>query len=358
MSTSICRNACGVLAAVILAACGGGNDELAAQQSEYSIEEGVAQKGPLLRGSWISINELSPTTLRPTGTSFNFEVSDDFGRFKLAATFTKQYLESTALGYFFDELTGKPSADVVILRSLTDLNADRAVNVNVLTDLGHARVRSLVTRTTSPLTFGSARSAAQREVLRPFFIYNSATLMPGGETQPNGFAELDLSKNRSADQVLATVSAIVTQIGKTGGGITQFINQFEADLADDGSLNNSPAFAVAVTSQINSAAKVIDWAKVAANLNTFYRTSRYKSSDLKQWVDTTGGVDRVIDKFKFSLNNVSVGIANLSPEYVAGPDDAAQCFSANAGKLYRNGVAVAGTVKAVKGDKFRVGLVQ
>lgn len=348
-----------VLVAVLLAGCGGGGDDPASPQpTEYTVAEGVAQKGPLLRGSWISINELSPTTLQPSGGSFSFEVADNFGTFKPAATiFTKQYLESTALGYFLDELTGKPSADVVILRSLTNLSTDRAVNINVLTDLANARVRSQVTRTTSPVTFSIARATAQRDVLRPFFIYNGRDLMPGGTTQPASFGELDLSKNRNADQVLAAISAVVTQIGKTGGGINQFINQFEADLADDGVLNNSPRFAVAPASQINAAVKAVDWSKVASNLNTFYRTTRYRAADLGQWIDTSGGVDRVIERFKFAVTEAPVGAESRSPEYVAGSEDAAQCFSVNVGKLYRNGVPVTGIVKAAMGDKFQIGLI-
>lgn len=52
-----------------------------------------------------------------------------------------------------------------------------------------------------------------------------------------------------------------------------------------------------------------------------------------------------------------MGTESKSPEYVAGSEDAGQCFSVSAGKLYRNGVAVAtGTIKAVKGDKLVIGL--
>jgi hypothetical protein len=339
-----------------LTGCGGGGDEAAGRPaSTYTVTEGSAQKGPLLRGSWVSINELTASTLYPSGTSFNFEVVDDIGSFKPAAVFTQRFLESTALGYFFDELTGKASSDVVILRSLSDLDTDRVINVNVLTDLANARIRAQVTRTSNPLAFGAARLAAQRDVLRPFFIYNSADLMPGGTAQPASFGELDLARNRSADQALAAVSAVVMQIGKTGSGINRFVNQFEADLANDGLLNNSPAFPVAAAAQINAAVKGVDWAQVAAHLNTFYRTSRYRAADLRQWVDTSGGVDRVIDRFKFTRSDAVVGVEGLSPEYAAGSDDAHQCFSVSGGRLFRNGRPVSGTVKAVAGDLFRVG---
>jgi hypothetical protein len=347
-----------LLGAALVAGCGGGSDSAVSQTSSggYQVSSAVVQKGPLAHGSWVSVNELNAATLLPVGTSFNFEVTDDYGTFKPAGmVFAKPILESTAQGYYFDEITGQVSTGMVTLRALTDLSTDRATNVNLLTDLSNARIRALVTKATNPLKFSTARYTAQREVLKPFFINNSADLLPGGE-EPASFSELDLSKNRNADQMLAAISAMVTQIGKTGSGINQFINQFEADLADDGTLNNSPGFTLAPGAQINAAVKALDWDKLALNLNTFYKTDRYKAADLKQWVDSSGGVDQIIDRYKFGQNDVPEGTKAKSPEYVAGKDDTDQCVSASAGELYRNGAAVSGTVKAARGDKFQIEL--
>jgi len=323
---------------VMLSGCGGGSsgDAVTQTDSGYQVASGVAQKGPLARGSWISINELNPNTLAPVGTSFNFEIRDDLGTFQPDSTvFTRPLLESTAMGYYFDELTGKVSTDVVILRGMSDLAVDRAVNINLLTDLANARTRALMTRTTSPLKFAAARAQAQREVLQALFLFNSSDLLPGGATEPASFGELDLSKNR----------------------INQFINQFEADLLDDGLINNSPKFASSLATKLNTAFKTVDFAKLAANLNTFYGTTRYTAASLSQWVDTSGGVDKVIDRYKSTAANIPVGTESKSVEYVAGTNDAGQCISSSTGKLYRNGVEVTtGTVKAVKGDKYVLGL--
>lgn len=346
---------------VMLSGCGGGSsgDAVTQTDSGYQVASGVAQKGPLARGSWISINELNPNTLAPVGTSFNFEIRDDLGTFQPDSTvFTRPLLESTAMGYYFDELTGKVSTDVVILRGMSDLAVDRAVNINLLTDLANARTRALMTRTTSPLKFAAARAQAQREVLQALFLFNSSDLLPGGTTEPASFGELDLSKNRNADQVLAALSAVVTQIGVTGGGINQFINQFEADLLDDGLINNSPRFASSLTTKLNTAFKTVDFAKLAANLNTFYGTTRYTAASLSQWVDTSGGVDKVINRYKSTDKDFPTGTESKSVEYVAGTNDAGQCISSSTGTLYRNGVEVTtGTVKAVKGDKYALGFM-
>lgn len=211
--------ACSILTlGMTLAGCGGGTgDNVSQTDSGYLVESGVVQKGPLTRGSSISINEIDSVTLAPLGTSYDFEIRDDFGTFQPTSTVFKQkMLQATAMGYYLDELTGKISSSTVTLRGMSDLGVDRAINVNILTDLSNARIRALMTRATSPLSFAAARLQAQREVLAAFSIYNSADLFIGG-TQPAHFGELDLSKKREADQILAALSAVVTQIGGDGG---------------------------------------------------------------------------------------------------------------------------------------------
>lgn len=350
--------ALGVLA--MLAGCTGDESTVSSSGNGYEVSSGLAQKGPLLRGSSVTVNELNTSTLQPSGKSYTFEVLDDLGTFKPSnIRFSSAYLENTALGYYFNELTGQQSSDMVYLRGLSYLGTDRAVNLNVLSTFVKNRIKNLVT--TKPVkTFVVARPQAERELLGAFYIYNAVDLLPGttvgSVVQPKTFMELDLSKKRAGDQILAAISGMVAQIGQTGSGVNYFLNQVETDLADDGLINNSPNFPVSVQQQLSDAAKNTDFGAVAANLNAFYKTN-YSATDLSQWVDTSGGVDKVIDKYKFSASNVPVGTESKSPEYVAGSEDAGQCFSVSAGKLYRNGVAVAtGTVKAVKGDKLVIGL--
>lgn len=341
-----------------LSGCGGGTDgTVTRSDSGYLVDSGVVQKGPLTMGSSVSINELNPVTMVPLGSSYNFEIRDDFGSFQPANTVFKQrLLEATATGYYLDELTGQVSGDTVTLRGMSDLSVDRAINVNLLTDLSNARIRTLITQPSGPMVFSAARVQAQREVLAAFSIHNSAELLAGGN-QPANFSELDLSKNRNADQMLTALSAVVTQIGVTGSGITRFTNQFEKDLADDGLINNSPKFVSPLAPQLSAAYKAVDFDRLAANLNSFYNTTTYTAAALSKWVDSSGGEDKVIDRLKSEAVNVAAAAESRSPVYVAGSDDAGQCLSASTGKLYQNGKLVtSATVKANKGDQFALGL--
>jgi len=340
-------------ASFALTGCGNDGSTVHEVSGGYSIDSGLAQKGPLIRGSSITINSLSTSSLKPSGASYNFETINNLGAFDPSGTiFTSKLIETTASGYYFNESTAKVSKDIVMLRGISDLITDRAVNVNVLTQIANRRTRQLFT-TKAETTFAAARTRAQRELLSAFYIYNSADLMPStGEVR--SFSELDLSKARAADQILAAISAQITQVGQDGSGISVLLADLEADLADDGLLNNSGGLVVSPISQLWAVWGTVNWAQIALNLNGFYSNSAYKAADLSQWVDSSGGVDQVIDKFKYTAKG-TVGTPSQSPAYVAGVDDAGQCFSVNAGKLYRNGTAVAqASVLASPGDSFKI----
>jgi hypothetical protein len=332
------------LAAAALTACGGGDGTVHQTGSGFTVDAGLAQKGPLVRGSSVRINELNPLNYMPAGTTYDVSTNDNLGGFSLKGiNFTRQHLEITAQGYYFNELTGAPADDFITLQAQTDLILDRLVNVNTLTDLANARTKSLVTRTTSPMQFAAARAQAQREVLAAFYIYNSADLMPGGVDGtgvlvPGNFSELDISKTAAANQILAAVSSLSVSAGVNGVGISTFLANFEADLADDGLINNSPGFTETVRSQIDKAAAAVNFGTVATNLNSFYKSTGYVGGNMLQWVDSSGGGDRVINRYKFTGTGV-IGTRSQSPAYAAGSDDIGQCMSVSTGTLSVGGVA-------------------
>lgn len=372
MSQNLWRPALSTLTLAALAACGGGGSSNATIEPAlptvhetpggYQIDRGLAQKGPLSRGSVVTVNELS-LALAPNGRSYTFETVDDAGNFKPNSVFGSPFLETTVQGYFFNELTNERNKDWVVLRGLSNLSAgaDRAVNVNVLTALTKDRIRTLIAKTPG-LGFNAARDQAQRELLNALYIYNSADVLPGGTVNgiinPANFMELDLSQARQADQILAAVSGMILFIGQNGGGVNALINSIATDLADDGLLNNSPKFTASVLTQLNAAAAKTPFGTIASNLNGFYNAkTAYSQGDLAQWVDTSGGVDQVIDRYKFRLNDVAPGTESRSPDYVAGGNDVGQCMAVTVGNLYRNGVLqTGGTAVAAVGDRFTVGV--
>lgn len=346
----------------MLQGCGGGGGSTVAETADgYTVSSGVAQKGPIGRGGVVTINELTAATLAPNGKSYTFETVDDFGTFKPTASFSSPYLETTVQGYYFNELTGARASEWVVLRGLSDLVADRAVNVNVLTSLTKDRIRKLMT---GGKTLATARVQAQRELLDALAIYNVSDLLPGGLQGGNGsairpanFSELDLKRAGEADQVLAAVSGLIVHIGQTAGGVVDLMNRIETDLADDGLLNNSPSFRTAVSTLLAQGAATAPIGLVANNLNSFYGFAGfYSAQNLGQWLDTSGGTDRVIDKHKFVLTQLTAGVEALSPPYTVNTDDIGRCVAVSAGRWFRNGAAQNAPAVVSRGDRVQLAL--
>jgi hypothetical protein len=60
----------------------------------------------------VRINELNPLNYMPAGTTYDVSTNDNLGGFSLKGiNFTRQHLEITAQGYYFNELTGAPADD-------------------------------------------------------------------------------------------------------------------------------------------------------------------------------------------------------------------------------------------------------
>ena len=361
-----------LLAIVVLtlSACGGGNSS-SSDSDGYTVESGVAQKGPLAQGSNIFINELSTGTYLPNGKQYTFQTTDNFGKFTpKGITYSTPYLSTLALGYYFNEITGAQSNDMVSLRGLSQIGTggDSVINVNVLSSMTVIRTSNLATTGKTPPTFAAARLQAQKELLKAFRVYNAASILTktavNGIVQPANLTALDLSLNRAGDQLLAAVSAMVVTAGTNGSGINTLLSQITNDLADDGLLNNSPSYAQSAQSLLCAAAASTDFAVVATNLNKVYGTN-YQATDLSQWVDTSGCVDQVINKYKFNTTNVALGTVIKSPNYTVGADDLGQCFSvggvtanATAGLYYNNNlVQTTGTQIATNvGDTMVIGI--
>jgi hypothetical protein len=159
------------------------------------------------------------------------------------------------------------------------------------------------------------------------------------------------------------MSAIIMTAGFDGAGVNTILSKAEADFADDGLINNSTRYANPIGTKWCAAAASTNFDQVATNLNNKYGTT-YAATDLSQWVDTSGCVDGVINKFKFSSTNIAVGTVSKSPVYTVGPDDVGQCFSVGSAtsgataSLFYNGspVALATPQLAKLNDQFVLGL--
>ena len=232
---------------ILLSGCGGGTETA----STYQVQSGVAQKGALLQGSEITINEMASNSYVQNGKSYSFQTLDNFGSFNPSGIqFSSPYLLTTAQGYYFNELTGTSSNDIVFLRGLSNIEAeqDNTINVNILTSFTKNRTLSLINRPVSQLKFNDARDQAQKELLENFYIYNYKDLLSGkvnaGIKQPNSFTNLNLSAQRIGDQILAALSGVVMRVTQLGVSLNTFLSEVENDLTDDGLLNATSTLSI------------------------------------------------------------------------------------------------------------------
>src|ERR1700722_9630152 len=152
---------------ILLVSCGGGGGSSGAVTPPppavtFPAKSGVAQKGPLIKGSTVTAQELD-SSLSPTGKQYSYQTISDFGTFSPTNTFTSQYVGVNATGYYFDEVADAVSTGPVTLYGYSDLGTDTVLNVNLLTTLEYQRIQNLVAK--SNMTFGAARTQAEGEVL-------------------------------------------------------------------------------------------------------------------------------------------------------------------------------------------------
>ena len=104
------------LLAICSTSCGGGGGNptpptITSQPQNVAAALG-AQKGPLIKGSTVTAQELD-ASLTPTGKQYSFQTDSDLGTFSPTSAFTSQYIGVNATGYYFDELANAVSSDAL-----------------------------------------------------------------------------------------------------------------------------------------------------------------------------------------------------------------------------------------------------
>ena len=194
---------------------------------------GYVQKGPFIQGTLITVWELD-NSLVQTGRSFLGTIDDNTGTFSAKGNVVSPYVELSAVGYYFNEVSGSLSTAPLTLQALSDLNDNSSVNVNLMTHLEKKRVEYLID---SGSTFTTAKSQAQTEILKIFNIENVS--LGSSET-------LDISKSGDGNAVLLAISAIL-QSDKTEAELTELLSTINTDIRTDGTLDSTTTKATIAT---------------------------------------------------------------------------------------------------------------
>jgi hypothetical protein len=185
---------------------------------------GKIQKGPYVQGTEITVRELD-SSMTPTGNTFTGTIDDNTGSFSIKGTLTNKIVELSAVGYYFNEVSGSLSSATLTLSALSDLTDISSVNVNLMTHLEKKRVEYLMDN--SKMTFAAAKTQAQTEIMKIFNIDN--VTLGNSET-------LDISKSGDGNAVLLAISAIL-QSDKTEAELTELLSAINTDIRYDGTID-------------------------------------------------------------------------------------------------------------------------
>lgn len=195
---------------------------------------GVSQKGPFVKGSSVTVQELDGETFAQTGKSFKGKIISDAGDFKLdIKSLISQYVLIEANGYFFNEITGGKSNAPITLNAFSNIKERDNVNINLLTHLAYERTLYLVTKEDMP--FSKAKKQAEQEVLKSFGI----------EEEFNDAEDLNIFGTENANAALLAISILMqndffVSDGNQEGeaGLSERLTNYSLDIETDGVWND------------------------------------------------------------------------------------------------------------------------
>jgi hypothetical protein len=198
------------------------------------------------------------------------------------------YVELSAVGYYFNEVSGSLSTAPLTLQALSDLNDNNSVNVNLMTHLEKKRVEYLID---AGSTFTTAKSQAQAEIMKIFNIENVS--LGSSET-------LDISKSGTGNAVLLAISALL-QSDKTEAELTELLSTINTDIRTDGTLDSTTTKATLVTA--------MEYLKTRHIANTSIRTnieSRYSNLGVSATIPA-------FESYAYKLDTTAPTVDNSSP---------------------------------------------
>jgi hypothetical protein len=279
-----------LIAVLFLSAC---------QKEDEKIKiniQGYAQKGPFRPGTEISISELD-ANLQPTGLVYYSTVSDNHGKFDFPdIEFKSRYVEIIADGYYFNELTSRPTEEKLILKAITDLSVTSSVNINILTHVSNERIKYLVQH--EGKSYDVAKQQAENEILAIFSFAN---------TNNEPFEVRDISSASDKNLQLLVVSSIFQCYDRqvSLSGLTEFLANFSFDIKENGKLDSDE-----IKKKIAMSAAFIDVGSIRTNMNEFYENDTL-FNQFPSYVDYFNKNTEFQLAFDFNYSNTTENGINL-----------------------------------------------
>ena len=188
---------------------------------------GYSQKGPVLAGASVVVQELDHATLLQTGKSFRGKVISDNGEFVVEnVSLNSPYVLLEVNGYFRNEVTGKKSDGAIFMKALADVSEQKNVNINLLTHLEYERIQVLLEQ--KKISFDEAKRIADSEIFASFYADGDF----GKVENLNIFGDSD------GDAALLAFNILLLETGSEATFMENFA-KLGTDLAEDGVWDDS-----------------------------------------------------------------------------------------------------------------------
>jgi uncharacterized protein (TIGR02145 family) len=231
--------------------CEKDNDDIKIKKSKIT---GVVQKGPFISGTQIIMGELN-SSLEQTGKIFTSQIIDELGFFEITnIELSSNYVDLSANGYYFNEISGKLSSSQLSLYALSNISDKSTVNINIMTHLEKRRVEYLLKE--DELNFENAKHKAQKEILSIFGIESDK--MGNSET-------LDINQDDESNAIMLAIS-IILQGNRNVGELTELLASISNDIHDDGVLNDNN-----LLDKLRKSALELNLGNIRSNLESRYK---------------------------------------------------------------------------------------
>jgi len=236
---------------IFFLSCEKDNDDIKFKKSKLT---GVVQKGPFISGTQIIMGELN-SSLEQTGKIFTSQIIDELGFFEITnIELSSNYVDLSANGYYFNEISGKLSSSQLSLYALSNISDKSTVNINIMTHLEKRRVEYLLKE--DELNFENAKHKAQKEILSIFGIESDK--MGNSET-------LDINQDDESNAIMLAIS-IILQGNRNVGELTELLASISNDIHDDGVLNDNN-----LLDKLRKSALELNLGNIRSNLESRYK---------------------------------------------------------------------------------------
>lgn len=217
------------LTLLVLISCSKKDEPNSVNESRKVNLIGNVEKGPFVRGSTLTIYELNDQFV-PNGKSFKTEILDDKGSFSLKGLeISSKYVQITANGYYFDELTSELSKSTVSLNAIAEVENEKTINVNVLTHLEEKRLRKLIN---GGMSYANAKIQAQKELYSSFNVKDDVNILSA--------ENVSFTQNNVNSTILFGISASILKMAESSEAkLTELLSVFSQDFEDDGALQEN-----------------------------------------------------------------------------------------------------------------------